>query len=172
MGQDLSFRGRRRVAVIVAVGVAVAAPVAGQNPTAGSQASSSSTASRTVDGRPDLGGVWFFGTLTPLQRPDRLGDRTHLTDEEIAAIEDRAANRPQFFGLFAHTPRYAFDRRTSLIVDPANGKVPARTPAGEARQAARDAARRAATAPADLPPYERCLQGFNAGPPILSLIHN
>ena len=172
MGQDLSFRGRCRVAVIVAVGVAVAVPVAGQNPAAGSQASSSSTASRTVDGRPDLGGVWFFGTLTPLQRPDRLGDRTHLTDEEIAAIEDRAANRPQFFGLFAHTPRYAFDRRTSLIVDPANGKVPARTPAGEARQAERDAARRAAANPEDLPVYERCILGFNAGPPIIPAGYN
>jgi hypothetical protein len=52
-------------------------------------------------------------------------------------------------------------------VDPANGKVPARTPAGEARQAERDAARRAATDPEDLPPYERCIQGFNAGPPII-----
>ena len=167
MGQDLSFRGRRRVAVIVAVGVAVAVPVAGQNPAAGPQASISSTAPRTADGHPDLRGVWFFGTLTPLQRPDDLAGRTHLTDEEIAAIEERAGNRPQFFGLFGDTSRYAFDKRTSLIVDPADGKVPARTPAGEKRQAERDAARRAAANPEDLPVYERCILGFNAGPPII-----
>ena len=170
MGQDLSFRGRSLVAVIAAVGVAVAVPVAGQNPAAGPQASISSTAPRTADGHPDLRGVWFFGTLTPLQRPDDLAGRTHLTDEEIAAIEERAGNRPQFFGLFGDTSRYAFDKRTSLIVDPADGKVPARTPAGEKRQAERDAARRAAANPEDLPVYERCILGFNAGPP-LSLIH-
>ncbi len=172
MGQDLSFRGRRRVAVIVAVGVAVAVPVAGQNPAAGPQASISSPAPRTPDGHPDLRGVLFFGTLTPLQRPDDLAGRTHLTDEEIAAIEERAGNRPQFFGLFGDTSRYAFDKRTSLIVDPADGKVPARTPAGEKRQAERDAARRAAANPEDLPVYERCILGFNAGPPIIPAGYN
>jgi len=167
MSKDVSFRVRRRVAAIVAVGVAVAVPAVGQSSAAEPQASISSTAPRTADGQPDLRGVWFFGTLTPLQRPDDLAGRTHLTDEEIAAIEDRAANRPQYFGLFGDVSRYVFDKRTSLIVDPPDGKVPARTPAGEARQAERDAARRAAENPEDLPPYERCILGFNAGPPII-----
>jgi hypothetical protein len=72
MGRTLSVRVRRRVAAIVAVVVAVAVPAAGQSSTAGPQASISSTAPRTDDGHPDLQGVWFFGTLTPLQRPDNL----------------------------------------------------------------------------------------------------
>lgn len=171
MGQTLSVRVRRRMAAIVAVVVAVAVPAAaaGQSSAAGPKASVSSTAPRTADGHPDLQGVWFFGTLTPLQRPDDLAGRTHLTDEEIAAIEKRAAIRSENepFGLFGDRPKYAFDKRTSLIVDPADGKVPARTPAGEQRQAERDAARRAAENPEDLPVYERCILGFNAGPPII-----
>ena len=169
MGKTLSVRVRRRVAAIVAVVVAGAVPVAGQSSAAGPKASISSTVSRTADGHPDLQGVWFFGTLTPLQRPDDLAGRTHLTDEEIAAIEKRAASRSENepFGLFGDRPKYGFDKRTSLIVDPADGKVPALTPAGEKRQAARSAARRAAENPEDLPVYERCILGFNAGPPII-----
>jgi hypothetical protein len=167
MGKTLSVRVRGRVAAIVAVVVAVAVPVAGQSSAAPPGAPISSTASRTADGHPDLQGVWFFGTLTPLERPADLAGRTHLNDEEIAAIEKRAASRPESFGLFGDHSKYVFDKRTSLIVDPADGKVPARTPAGEKRQAVLDAARRAAENPEDLPVYERCILGFNAGPPII-----
>jgi hypothetical protein len=166
MGKTL-VRVRSRAAAIVAVAVALAVPVAGQSSAARPTASNSSTASRTADGHPDLQGVWFFGTLTPLQRPDNLAGRTHLTDEEIAAIEERAGNRRETFGLFGDRSKYSFDKRTSLIVDPADGKVPAMTPAGEKRQAERSAARRAAENPEDLPVYERCILGFNAGPPII-----
>jgi hypothetical protein len=105
--------------------------------------------------------------LTPLQRPDNLAGRTHLTDEEIAAIEERAGNRKETFGLFPDNSKYSFDKRSSLIVDPPDGKVPAMTPEGAKRQAERDAARRAAEHPEDLPVYERCILGFNAGPPII-----
>jgi hypothetical protein len=164
MGKILSVRLRRRVAVIVAAVAAVAVPVAGQS---SAPPPKESTASRTADGHPDLQGVWFFGTLTPLQRPADLAGRTHLTDEEAAAIEERAGNRRETFGLFGDRSKYAFDKRTSLIVDPSDGKVPAMTPAGEQRQTARSAARRAAENPEDLPVYERCILGFNAGPPII-----
>jgi hypothetical protein len=166
MGKNLSVRVPRRVAAVVAVLGAVAVPVAGQS-LATTPKGTSNVAPRTADGRPDLNGVWFFGTLTPLQRPDDLGDRTHLTDQEIAVIEDRAGNRPQVFGLFGDRARYVPDKRSSLITDPPDGKIPARTPAGEKRQAERDAVRRAALNPEDLPVYERCILGFNAGPPII-----
>jgi hypothetical protein len=167
MGKTLSVRVRRRVAAIVAGVVAVAVPAAGQSAGAGPKASTSSTVSRTADGHPDLQGIWLFATLTPLQRPDNLAGRTHLTDEEIATIEERAGNRKETFGLFPDAAHYSFDKRTSLIVDPPDGKVPAMTPAGEKRQTERSAARRAAENPEDLPVYERCILGFNAGPPII-----
>ena len=167
MPKTLSVRVRGRVAAIVAVVVAVAVPVAGQSSAAQSKASSSSKVARTADGHPDLQGVWFFATLTPLQRPANLAGRTHLTDEEIAAIEERAGNRRESFGLFGDRGTYVFDKRTSLIVDPPDGRVPAMTPAGAKRQAERSAARRAAENPEDLPVYERCILGFNAGPPII-----
>jgi hypothetical protein len=167
MGKTQSVRGRSRVAAIAAVVMAVAAPVAGQSSAARPQASDGSTVSRTADGHPDLQGVWFFGTLTPLQRPDNLAGRTHLTDEEIAAIEGKAGNRRETFGLFPDVASYSFEKRTSLVVDPPDGKVPPMTPAGQKRQDIRSAARRAAENPEDLPIYERCIVGFNAGPPII-----
>ena len=165
MHETLSVRVCRRMAGIVAVVVAVAVPVAGQSSTA--KASSSSTVPRTADGRPDLQGNWLFATLTPLQRPDNLAGRTHLTDEEIAAIEERAGNRRETFGLFPDPSKYSFDKRSSLIVDPPDGKVPPMTPAGQKRQDIRSAARKAVENPEDLPIYERCIVGFNAGPPII-----
>ncbi|MGE3512372.1 MAG: hypothetical protein AB7N65_26200 [Vicinamibacterales bacterium] len=167
MDENLSVRVRRRGAVIAALVAAIAVPVAGQSAAGRPKASSSSTVSRTPDGRPDLQGVWFFGTLTPLQRPDSLAGRTHLTDAEIAEIETRSNNRPESFALFGDYPKYVFDKRTSLVVDPPDGKVPAMTPAGQKRQDVRSAARRAADNPEDLPVYERCILGFNAGPPII-----
>jgi hypothetical protein len=167
MGKTLWVRLRRRVAAIVAVVVAVAVPVAGQSSAAQPNASSSSTVSRTADGHPDLQGVWLFATLTPLQRPDNLAGRTHLTDEEIATIEERAGNRKETFGLFPDEAHYSWDKRSSLIVDPPDGKIPAMTPDGQKRQDVLSARRKAVEHPEDLPIYERCIVGFNSGPPVL-----
>jgi hypothetical protein len=166
MGKTLSVRACRRVAAIVAV-VAAAVPVAGQSKPAPPKASTSSAVPRTADGHPDLQGVWLFATLTPLQRPDNLAGRTHLTDEEIATIEERAGNRKETFGLFPDESRYSWDKRSSLIVDPPDGKIPAMTPDGQKRQDVLSARRKAVEHPEDLPIYERCIVGFNSGPPVL-----
>ena len=167
MGKTLSVRVCGRVAAIVAVVGAVAVPVAGQSSPPRPTAPSSSTVPRTADGHPDLQGVWLFATLTPLQRPDNLAGRTHLTDEEIATIEERAGNRKETFGLFPDEAHYSWDKRSSLIVDPPDGKIPAMTPDGQKRQDVLSARRKAVEHPEDLPIYERCIVGFNSGPPVL-----
>jgi hypothetical protein len=120
------------------------------------EADASFTVPRTPWGDADLQGVWDYRTITPLERRPELGEREFYTDEEIAELEGRAAARldqpPD-----AETPanlvhaqymtdpgRYVDEsRRTSLIVDPPNGRIPL-TPAAEQRQAQA----RAAAAPA------------------------
>ncbi len=101
---------------------------------------------RTPWGDPDLQGLWSNATLTPLQRPDVLGDKAFFTPEEAEAyVAERieATNADRTIGQTGSVGSYNdawFDRgnsivptlRTSLIVDPANGKVPAFTP--EAQQ--------------------------------------
>ena len=54
-------------------------------------AQSSSPVPRLADGRPDLGGVWDFGSVTPLQRPAALAGKEFLTDEDVSALEAQAA---------------------------------------------------------------------------------
>ena len=49
------------------------------------------TAPRTAFGQPDLQGTWANNNATPLQRPEVLGDRAYLTDEELSAIQSKAA---------------------------------------------------------------------------------
>ena len=69
------------VAVVVAVVSLSAIPVAAQ------------TAPRTAWGQPDLQGIWDFRTITPLQRPEELGDKEFLTEEEAANLEQEAVDR-------------------------------------------------------------------------------
>ena len=154
---------------------------------------------RTPWGAPDLGGVWDFRTLTPLERPAALGDQAVLTPEEAAefratAIESRNADRRD--GGARRDVERAYndfwwdygdsltgDLRTSLIVDPPDGRIPARADGvDEADQARRTAWRRPvrervvfdspARGPEDLGLSERCMLGFNAGPPMLPSAYN
>lgn len=135
---------------------------------------------RTPWGVPDLNGVWDFGVATPLERPDEFGDRTHLTAEEAAAIRADPEGRLEsalrelegesFVGVELWIPSdlpLTNDLRTSLIVDPANGKLPARTPEAQARlEAGAALALSPPAGPEDRPVHERCILGFSTGPPI------
>jgi hypothetical protein len=163
-----------------------------QSPATKAGAARPSAALRTPDGRPDLQGNWSYATITPLERDRALGDKAVLTDEEARAIEAQAAARAnqddgRQRGTAADVSRAYNDawydrgtrvvgtRQTSIIIDPPDGRIPAMTPDGQARAAARAAARRtrgAADGPEDRSLAERCLIGFNAGPPLAPSAYN
>ncbi len=108
-------------------------------PSAGQQAASGGSPPRTAWGDPDLQGVWTNTTTTPLQRPDDLGDKEVLTGEEWAArnavsglSDDRPFDEVGFYNDY-WLEQGQLSERTSLIVDPPNGKLPASTPKEEKR---------------------------------------
>ncbi len=144
-------------------------------------------APRTPWGAPDLQGVWDFRTITPLQRPEELGDQEFLTEEEAANREQAAVNRD--IELWEAAPRrteaggsvgaynnFWMDRgtnvietrRTSLIIDPPNGRMPPLSEDGQRRADERQARRAASPADSwlDRSSFDRCILGFNQGPPM------
>ena len=124
---------------------------------------------RTPWGDPDLQGLWNYGTNTPLQRPPKYAGREWLTEAEVAAenlewstfatSERRSELTPQF-DLSLNFNQVWWDLglstgRTSLITDPADGRLPPRTSDGQAYDATTEAKRLQAVewglAPADGP---------------------
>jgi hypothetical protein len=103
------------------------------------------TQGRVAGNQPDLEGFWTNPTLTPFERPVELGTKQFLTDEEAAKIEATAAanrvDRPPAPGDVGSYNQVWFDsgtkvvptKQTSLVVDPANGRVPVR-PEAEAKR--------------------------------------
>ena len=141
---------------------------------------------RAPDGHPDLQGTFTFRTLTPMQRPTELGERSVLTEEEAAewtAFENRRQNRDLIIdsvggaqyppGVISYNEFWyergddtVVDRRTSLIVDPPNGRIPALTE--EALQRRRDVStmRELSLGPEARPYAERCIVTRTSGPPM------
>ena len=138
-------------------------------------------------GAPNLQGVWDFRTITPLQRPEELGEQAFLTEEEAANLEQEAVDRDeQLLNQAARRTEaggdvgaynnfwmdrgtnIVGDRRTSLIVDPPNGRFPPVTEAGRQRAAAGRGSFSddLAESYVNLSNADRCIVGFNAGPPI------
>jgi len=145
----------------------------------------SAPAPRTPWGHPDLQGVWNVASGTPLERPEKYAGREFLTNEELRQAEKDAeersdADRRLGSGTLADLRRehneFWFDkrstimtRRTSLITDPSDGKLPALTP--EAAQMKGEPANnelRGTDGPEDRALGERCILG-QGGPPILAL---
>jgi hypothetical protein len=153
-------------------------------------------APRTPDGKPDLQGVWSFATLTPLERPKELADKAVLTAEEAAAfvkLQQERQNRDNRSPQARQDIEGAYNnfwwdwgsdvigtRRTSLIVDPPDGRIPPLTPEAQKRASGprpRPATERVALGavvdnPEDLGLSERCIVGFSSGPPILANAYN
>ena len=154
--------GTTLIALVLAVAVVVVGAQAPRAPL------------RTPDGHPDLQGYWYFGSATPLERPKEFEGKAFLTAEEAAAFEQRtdehrgdvlAVHAPEWLDYGKHV---GADRRTSIITDPADGRVPPLTPTAREKVAARRALaqRGAADNPEDRTLQERCLV-FGGGPPLL-----
>ena len=139
---------------------------------------------RTAWGTPDLQGVWDFRTITPLQRPEDSGETLLLSQEETARLEqeavdrdirlwERDARRTEAGGNVGGYNNFWMDRgttstgRTSLVTDPANGRIPPTTETGEVRRTRVGSFNvEIPTSYTELSNADRCLLGFNAGPPI------
>jgi hypothetical protein len=145
------------------------------------------TPPRTSDGQPSLEGVWANNSVTPLERPKQLAGRQTLTDQELAALKkrsdelfsgdgDAAFGDTLFETLLTNTPKFVstdgltgdynqfwlvardWDNRTSLIVDPPDGRLPPLTPQAQAKQSgAEEARKRPAAGPEDRSLSERCI---------------
>ncbi len=141
------------LAVVIAVASLAPVPVAGQgrssvaNTTAAAQ---TWTPPRTPDGQPDLQGIWTNATITPLERPRELAGKQFFTEQEAAEYEkqvlqhnnaDRRDNRETDADValayndswYDRGTKVVPTRRTSLIVDPPDGKIPTLTPEGQKR---------------------------------------
>ena len=146
------------------------------------------TAPRTPFGQPDLSGIWTNNSATPMERPEQLAGRATLSDEELAELTQRiqefrdaeqagdllgdrliqqALGNAEFQDFDVITGNYnAFwlverhlDNRTSLIVDPPDGRIPALTETASARAAERRAyaAEHPSDGPEDRTLGDRCL---------------
>src|SRR5947207_2851925 len=152
-------------------------------------------APRTANGQPDLQGIWDYRTITPMERPKELGTKAFFTAEEAAKYEqdeNRRQNRdlaldPEKGGTlyprggvvpynefwYDRGDKLTGTRRTSLIVDPADGRFPPLTAEGQKKAEIRAIENRDngtghphADSWEDRPLGERCLMSGNAGPPI------
>ena len=167
-----------------------AMPLAGQTSSTAAKAKAAATKTwtpaRTADGHPDFEGIWSNAILTPLERPAELAGKSTLTEQEAAAYEKQLVERNNVdrrndVGTENDVARAYNDawydrgskvvktRRTSLIVDPPDGRIPPLTPEAQKRAAERAEARRLhpADGPEDRALNERCILTGTTGPPML-----
>jgi hypothetical protein len=186
----------------------IAALLPAQSPNAAPNSTSKPSAAakktsipRTPDGHPDLQGVWTNATLTPLARPDSFAKAT-VSDEEARAFEKKdlevntldsdvtssfnqrtggpgvGAYNNLFVDRGNELARVDGVKRTSLIIDPPDGKMPARTAGAPRAQGGGGQGEQFAGMSYDSvkrrPLSERCLIGFGStsGPPMLPVLYN
>ena len=146
-------------------------------------------------GKPSLQGNWDFATVTPFQRPAAFADQEFLSEDEIAEYEEavragRAANATREFAASGEESQGDVDvgynsfyldqgttmsttRRTSQLIYPVNGRMPPATQAArEAGAYFRALQSRSPQGPEDRNAFDRCILGFNAGPPMRSGAYN
>jgi hypothetical protein len=203
-----------RLTRTVAIGAILSALLCATPAVAQGAAPKNWRAPRTADGHPDLQGNWTNATITPLERPEKYGERLVLSEAEAGELENAeaqfnaTANAPTdpktkaedlpascgrgFSGANCGYNNFWVDpgtkviavngeKRSSMIVDPPNGRIPPLTAQGQQRVAARMAAFRrggsgggAADGPEMRSLGERCILSFgsSAGPPMIPLLYN
>src|SRR5580765_7953531 len=140
----LQFAG---IAAFVIVLSQMMGTVAGQAPNPGQNG----PAPKTSWGEPDLMGIWTINYQVPLERPDKYKDKAFFTEAEIAELDRERQTKPQFgekraergterdvagaYDSAVFLMRRHTGRRTSLIVDPPNGRIPPVTPEVQKRRA-------------------------------------
>ena len=181
--------------VLIAVMLSAAIPAAGQAASTPARTSGTAaktyTAPRTPDGQPDLQGFWTNTTYTPLQRPKNV-TKEFFTEEEAVELAKRAAEAEgeqtepgtvddvhydfTQFGLDRSQGGVTLNLRTSMIVDPADGRIPPMTAEGQERTAERAAMQKQMGAATDAvqnqPLSVRCIIMDRAGPPMLPGAYN
>jgi hypothetical protein len=178
---------KRRGASTRVLMLAMAVSCVVQLPVAGQSSDSSWAPARTAYDQPDLQGIWTNNTATPMERPESFGDKAELSEEELARLAarleemressqagdllgdfliQRVLEDPDFRGFDQDTGNYnsfwlverQLDRRTSLVIDPPNGRIPPFVT--EARQrlaAARGGFGGTPRGPEDMPLNVRCI---------------
>jgi|SRR4051812_21091205 len=139
---------------------------------------------RTPDGRPDLQGTWDFAQLTPFERPGQFGEKSVLSDVEAEEFgQDRitSENKDRRDGSKDEDVARAYNdfwwdfgtrvaKQTSLVVDPPNGRLPALTADAQKKAAANRTPKYDNVE--ERPLAERCILGFNSGPPMMPSAYN
>lgn len=158
----------------------------------GAATAQDTTIKRTAHGHPDFQGFFTYRTITPLQRPPELADKEFLTPEEAAeweAFENQRQNRDLIVdsvggagyppGVISYNEFWyergdeaIASRRTSLIYDPPNGRMPPRTPAAIERGREEAMMRKLSLGVEARPLAERCLMSFGGTVPMVPKSYN
>ena len=179
--------------VVLAIGLVVGSAIVcvSTMPVAGQSRAKVSAAPRTPDGQPDLQGFWSNTTIIPLERPKNVTKEFYTREEALELAKKTAAEESEQtepgtvadvhydftqFGLDKTQSPIALNLRTSLIVDPPDGRLPALSPEGQRRAAERAAARKKRGGPHDAVQNEplgaRCILMDRNGPPMLGGAYN